>query len=235
MPLQAECGHTDAIRIGILEVQGAFLEHKIALLKAKEKLQLVIPIEISEVRHQSHVTSSLDGIIIPGGESTTISLFLKRNNMVEPLKKWIEDRKHVTWGTCAGMIILAKQNENQKIGGQPTLDVMDTDVSRNFFGRQVNSFEADISLSDSFLKACPGEKTFHGIFIRAPAVVQTFSPKVEVLASLIRADMSEPVIVAVQQDNVMATAFHPELTEDVRWHQYFIERVYKNKQGIAGT
>lgn len=115
------------------------------------------------------------------------------------------------------------------------LGVMDTDVSRNFFGRQVNSFEADISLSDSFLKVCPGEKTFHGVFIRAPAVVQTFSPKVEVLASLKRADMSEPVIVAVQQDNVMATAFHPELTEDVRWHQYFIERVYKNKQAMTGT
>lgn len=115
------------------------------------------------------------------------------------------------------------------------LGVMDTDVSRNFFGRQVNSFEADISLSDSFLKVCPGEKNFHGVFIRAPAVVQTFSPKVEVLASLKRADMSEPVIVAVKQDNVMATAFHPELTEDVRWHQYFIERVYKNKQAMTGT
>lgn len=235
MPLEAECGLADSIKIGILEVQGAFLEHKIALLKAKEKLQLITPIEIYEVRHQSHVTSSLDGMIIPGGESTTISLFLKRNNMVEPLKKWIDNRKHVTWGTCAGMIILAKQNENQKIGGQPTLGVMDTDVSRNFFGRQVNSFEADISLSDNFLKVCPGEKTFHGVFIRAPAVVQTFSPKVEVLASLKRADMSEPVIVAVQQDNVLATAFHPELTEDVRWHQYFIERVYRNKQTMTGT
>ena len=109
------------------------------------------------------------------------------------------------------------------------LGVMDTDVSRNFFGRQVNSFEAEVKLSDSFIKVCPGETSFHGVFIRAPAVVQTFSPKVEVLASLTREEISEPVIVAVQQSNVIATAFHPELTEDVRWHQYFLERVLRNK------
>ena len=113
------------------------------------------------------------------------------------------------------------------------LGVMDTDVSRNFFGRQVNSFEAEVKLSDSFMKVCPGETSFHGVFIRAPAVVQTLSPEVEVLASLTREEISEPVIVAVQQSNVIATAFHPELTEDVRWHQYFLERVLRNKSSFG--
>lgn len=106
---------------------------------------------------------------------------------------------------------------------------MDTDVSRNFFGRQVNSFEAEVNLSEIFTNLCPGDKVCHGVFIRAPAVIQTLSPNVEVLASLTWKDTSEEVIVAVQQDNVMATAFHPELTEDVKWHQFFIERVIRNK------
>ncbi|XP_062589100.1 pyridoxal 5'-phosphate synthase subunit PdxT-like [Saccostrea cucullata] len=218
-----------SIKIGILEVQGAFLEHKNALLKAKEQIKLPVQIETFEVRNPSHVTSDLDGMIIPGGESTTISLFLKRNNMIEPLHDWIQNRKHVTWGTCAGMIILARQNENQKIGGQPMLDVMDTDVSRNYFGRQVNSFEAEVNLSDSFTQVCPGDKTYHGVFIRAPAVVQTLSPKVEVLATFTQKEKAEDVIVAVQQENIIATAFHPELTEDVRWHQFFIKRLLANK------
>ena len=124
MPIDTEKKKTESIKVGILEVQGAFLEHKNALLKAKEILQLKSPLEIYEVRQASHVSSSLDGMIIPGGESTTMSLFLKRNNMVEPMRQWIEDKNHVTWGTCAGMIILAKQNENQKKGGQPMVRVI---------------------------------------------------------------------------------------------------------------
>lgn len=124
MPVDTEKTKTESIKVGILEVQGAFLEHKNALLKAKEILQLKCPLEIYEVRQASHVNSSLDGMIIPGGESTTMSLFLKKNNMVEPMRQWIEDKNHVTWGTCAGMIILAKQNENQKKGGQPMVRVI---------------------------------------------------------------------------------------------------------------
>lgn len=124
MLYSVESKEMECLKIGILEVQGAFLEHKNALVKARDNIKLPVQIEILEVRHPSHLNSCLDGMIIPGGESTAISLFLKRNNMVEPLRGWIQDKKHVTWGTCAGMIILAKQTENQKNGGQPTVSTL---------------------------------------------------------------------------------------------------------------
>ena len=111
------------LNIGILEVQGAFLEHRVALEKANEMMKANTDLKIHEVRSPEHISSDLDGLIIPGGESTAISLYLKRNNMVEPLKEWVKDEDHVTWGTCAGMILLAKMTENQKIGGQPTVRI----------------------------------------------------------------------------------------------------------------
>ncbi|XP_052064590.1 pyridoxal 5'-phosphate synthase subunit PdxT-like [Mytilus californianus] len=225
----------DKLAIGILEVQGAFNEHNVALRKA-QKCFNIPDLEIIGVRYPDHISDKIDGLIIPGGESTTISLFLKRNKMDEPLRKWIDSKNHVTWGTCAGMILLSKQTENQKIGGQPSLAEMDIDVSRNFFGRQINSFEAPVNLkqklfvSEAF-KNCDADDIYHGVFIRAPAVVEICSPEVTVLATLDRSGSQQPeVIVAVQQGNMLATAFHPELTDDVRWHAHFIEMICTAKR-----
>jgi 5'-phosphate synthase pdxT subunit len=108
------------ITVGLLEVQGAFLEHRVALQKASQLLGNV-DLRITEVRTPEHLTHELDGLIIPGGESTTISIYLKRNEMEEPLRKWIQNDRHVTWGTCAGMILLSRMTDNQKIGGQSSV------------------------------------------------------------------------------------------------------------------
>ena len=106
---------------------------------------------------------------------------------------------------------------------------MDVDVSRNFFGRQVQSFESAIFIKDKNLAETISSKTFHGVFIRAPAVVKTLSPEVKVLGTLNRPEMGDDVIVAAEQGNVMSTAFHPELTEDCSLHLYFLKSVYNNK------
>ncbi|KAK6191873.1 hypothetical protein SNE40_003453 [Patella caerulea] len=223
---------TQMINIGVLEVQGAFLEHKISLVRAARELNDVI-VNVTEIRNPSHITDDLHGIIIPGGESTAISLFLKRNEMEEPLRSWVKGNGHVTWGTCAGMILLAKETEHQKNGGQVSLMCMDTIVSRNYFGRQINSFEADLTITDSDLISKPGciSDLFHGVFIRAPAILKTTSDDVKVLATLQRGDNST-VIVAAKQGNQLCTSFHPELTEDTRWHRYFIQMVLKSSNSI---
>ncbi|KAK3604618.1 hypothetical protein CHS0354_028975 [Potamilus streckersoni] len=212
-------------RIGILAIQGAFLEHQVALKKAQSCFRPDISIEVMEIRHLRDIKPDLDGVIIPGGESTTVSMFLQRNGMIEPLRDWIQSKNHVTWGTCAGMILLSKITENQKIGGQSTLSIMDTDVSRNFFGRQMQSFEADISLLDEELKTTAGKNNFHGVFIRAPAIKETYTPEVKVLATLHRDDAENDIIVAAKQGNVFSTAFHPELTDDYTWHLYFLQLI----------
>ncbi|XP_021340060.1 uncharacterized protein LOC110441275 isoform X2 [Mizuhopecten yessoensis] len=223
------------IKVGILEVQGAFQEHKVALMRANQCLQTTIKLEVMEVRHPDHLSPDMDGLIIPGGESTTISLFLKRNNMEEPLRNWIQTKGHVVWGTCAGMILLSKCTENQKDGGQPTLGMLDTVVSRNFFGRQVQSFEAQVTIKAPLLipsntQTGTSDSKCHGVFIRAPAVLKTTSSEIQVLAVLERPEQKDSVIVAVQQGDVIATAFHPELTDDLRWHSYFLKMIEKAKE-----
>ncbi|ESO95429.1 hypothetical protein LOTGIDRAFT_116826 [Lottia gigantea] len=220
-------GITTKLRIGVLEVQGAFQEHKNALNKAAKELNdRYILVEVTEVRHSDHITDELNGLIIPGGESTAISLFLKRNNMEEPLRTWIRDKNHITWGTCAGMILLAKETEHQKQGGQISLNCMDTVVSRNYFGRQINSFEADFRITDPDLISKTNAETdyFHGVFIRAPAILRTTCSDVEVLATL-EENSESSVIVAARQGNILCTSFHPELTEDTRWHRYFLKMI----------
>lgn len=219
-----------SVVVGILEVQGAFLEHQLALQKAKSRLPKLINLRTVGIRRSEDLSGSLDGLIIPGGESTTISLYLKRNNMEESLRDWVHDDRHVTWGTCAGMIMLSKLVENQKNGGQHTLGIMDTDVSRNFFGRQVNSFEAAVKIVDLDLQRLMPSTTYPGVFIRAPAVLKTLSDSVKVLATLERPQVGDVVIVATQQDHVIATAFHPELTDDCSWHLYFLREIMDRKK-----
>ncbi|MFQ3566024.1 MAG: pyridoxal 5'-phosphate synthase glutaminase subunit PdxT [Aggregatilineales bacterium] len=182
--------------IGVLALQGAFIEH--------EQRLRTLGVETREVRLPEHLRD-LDGLIIPGGESTTIGKLATSYGLIEPLRAFAAQKP--TWGTCAGMIFLAR---DIGIDRQPILGLMDITVNRNAFGRQIDSFETDLIIKPL------GEPAFHAVFIRAPVVVRT-GAAVDVLATL-----EDGRIVAVQQGHLLATAFHPELTADDRLHRYFL-------------
>jgi pyridoxal 5'-phosphate synthase pdxT subunit len=184
--------------IGVLALQGDFREHREVL----ERLEVSVP----EVRLPRDL-AGLDGLILPGGESTTIVRLLRTSGLLEPLRSLARDGFPI-WGTCAGMILLAKRLD---ASGIPALEAMDIAVRRNAFGRQVDSFEADLSMP--ILGAPP----FHAVFIRAP-IIEQVGPGVEVLARL-----ADGTPVAARQGRLFATAFHPELTSDLRIHQFFLQ------------
>jgi 5'-phosphate synthase pdxT subunit len=188
-----------ATRVGVLALQGAFVEHVQALRR--------IGAEAVEVRLPHHL-DGLDALIIPGGESTTISQVAQRWDLVDPIIAFGRSGRPF-WGTCAGLIVMAKEVLDG-IPGQPLLGLLDITARRQAFGRQVDSFEADLSIPRL------GEAPFHAIFIRAPSIEQVGSD-VEVLARL-----DDGAVVAVQQGHLLATAFHPELTLDDRFHRYFL-------------
>ena len=187
------------MKIGVLALQGAFIEH----LKMLRQLD----VQAVEVR-LPHQLDDLDGLIIPGGESTTIGKLATSYGLIDPLRRFAQNRP--TWGTCAGMIFLAR---DIGIDEQPILGAMDIQVDRNAFGRQIDSFETDLEI-----KGLSGEP-FHAVFIRAP-IVTSADPQVNVLARL-----DDNRIVAAQQEHLLATAFHPELTDDLRLHSYFCDIV----------
>ncbi len=191
--------------IGVLALQGDFREH----VEVLERLG----VEAREVR-QPRDLEGVGGLIIPGGESTTIGRLAVKYDLVEPIKEMIAEGRPV-WGTCAGLIFLARD-----IGGyeQPLLGVLDVEVERNAFGRQVDSFEIDLEVPDLAEVSEPEEtgRPFHAVFIRAP-IVKAVGPKVRVLARL-----PDGTIVAVRQEHLLGTAFHPELTDDTRFHRYFL-------------
>ncbi|MFC1847024.1 pyridoxal 5'-phosphate synthase glutaminase subunit PdxT [Chloroflexota bacterium] len=188
------------MKIGVLALQGDFLEHKDTL----EKLGVaVIPVR------QPEQLNGLDGLIIPGGESTTMLRLMHDYNLFQPLKERISDGLPVM-GTCAGMILLAKKVSNPHMD---SLCVMDIEVRRNAFGRQVDSFEADLCIP------LLGEKPFPAVFIRAPFIEKTDSG-VEVLSRL-----PDDTIVAARQSNLLVLSFHPELNGDSRMHRYFLDAV----------
>ena len=141
-----------------------------------------------------------------------MGLIAERQGMVAPLRIWVHGGRP-TWGTCAGMILLADRVTDQKAGGQPLIGGLDVTVNRNYFGRQTASFEALLDAPQL------GEEPFHAVFIRAPAIVE-YGPTVTVLASA--PGRGEGVVVAVRQGKILATAFHPELTKDPRWHRLFL-------------
>jgi len=195
-------------RIGVLALQGSLIEH-IALLER-------LGVEPPAVKLPKDLVG-LDGLIIPGGESTTIGKLAATYKLTDGLKRLAEDGLPM-WGTCAGMILLAKEIEGAT---QLRLDLMDIVVERNAFGRQVESFEADLLIPALDVVSSEEEKgkRFHAVFIRAPWIKRV-GEGVEVLAAL-----NESVIVAARQRNLLATAFHPELTEDTRFHRYFLNMV----------
>lgn len=186
------------MKIGVLALQGAFIEHR----KALETLGADAP----EVRLPEQL-ARLDGLIIPGGESTTIGKLAVTYGLIDPIRQQAAAGWPV-WGTCAGMILLARD-----IGAlaQPLIGLMDVKVQRNAFGRQLESFEAALDIPE-LGKGGP----FHAVFIRAP-LMESAGPEVQVLARL-----ESGAIVAARQGNLLVTSFHPELTDDLRFHQYFL-------------
>ncbi len=188
------------MKTGVLALQGAFIEHVHMLRR--------LHVEAVEVRLPEEL-DRLDGLIIPGGESTTIGKLAVSYGLIEPLRSFASE--HPTWGTCAGMIFLAKDLGKDK---QPILGLMDIHVDRNAFGRQIDSFETDLILS-----GVADDTPYHAVFIRAP-VVTAVDGDVAVLGRL-----PDGQIVAVRQGHLLATAFHPELTDDPRFHQYFVDLI----------
>jgi 5'-phosphate synthase pdxT subunit len=191
-----------SLRIGVLALQGDFEAHL--------KKLAALGVEGVEVRLPKHLTD-LDGIIIPGGESTTIGKLMVLYGLQEPLQQKIREGVP-TWGTCAGLILLARKTDNA-LEGQPLLASMDIEVRRNAFGSQRESFETDLKVP------VLGEAPFHAFFIRGPAI-EAVGPQVEVLATL-----DDGTIVAVREGNLLGTAFHPEVSDDPRFHHYFLRIV----------
>lgn len=186
------------MRIGVLSLQGAFAEH----LQVLHELE----VEATEIRLPSQL-ENIDGLIIPGGESTTISKLMQSFDLMRPITEMARSGLPIM-GTCAGMILLASDTCNHNV---KTLEVMDIEVKRNAFGRQVDSFEVDLPVP------VLGKKPFHAVFIRAPILAKVNS-SAEVLASL-----PDGTPVAARQGNLLACAFHPELAQDPRFHRYFLD------------
>lgn len=237
----------DVLRIGVLALQGSFREHMACLRQLPN-------VEAVEVRTKEELRS-VAGLIIPGGESTTMALVAERWGLIPELQQFTGGGKPV-WGTCAGLIFLANKATGTKEGGQALLGGLDVKVHRNFFGAQINSFETQLAAPPCLgpplqqdqqqqhaaleNSSAQGSDTFRAVFIRAPAVVET-GPGVEVLAQYKltpeerQAQQRDNVIVAVRSGHLLATAFHPELTNDVRWHRLFVDMVRQQQQAAAAA
>jgi 5'-phosphate synthase pdxT subunit len=188
------------MKIGVLALQGDFAEHIQVLRK--------LGVETVEVRLPAHL-DGLEGLILPGGESTTIGKLCVDYGLLEPLQLFGIHK--AMWGTCAGAILLSRDANRS----QPLLGLMDIRVARNAFGRQVDSFEADLDI-EPLKKATHSQAPYHAFFIRAP-IIEKVEGAARVLASL-----PDGRVVAAQQGKLLATSFHPELTPDTRFHEYFL-------------
>ncbi|HRS73600.1 MAG TPA: pyridoxal 5'-phosphate synthase glutaminase subunit PdxT [Anaerolineaceae bacterium] len=189
------------MKIGVLALQGGFAEHQ-AVLET-------LGVEVAQVRLPQHL-AGLDGLIIPGGESTTIGRLAVDFDLMQPLRLF--GREHAIWGTCAGAIFLSKNAGRE----QPLLGLMDITIARNAFGRQAESFEVDLDVP-ALLQVDPLDRPFHTVFIRAP-LIESVGQGVEIFSQL-----EDGRIVAARQGHLLATSFHPELTGDNRFHRYFLE------------
>ncbi|SFI71158.1 pyridoxal 5'-phosphate synthase glutaminase subunit PdxT [Thermoflavimicrobium dichotomicum] len=197
------------MKIGVLALQGAVREH-VSLLEKVGAQAIAVK--------RAEQLADLDGLVLPGGESTTMGKLMRKYDLVDPIVEMHQQGKPI-FGTCAGMILLAKKIEGQE---EPHLGLMDITVKRNAFGRQVDSFEADL-----FIKGVAED--FRAVFIRAPYIASV-GPEVEILSEV------DGNIVAAKQDTLLAASFHPELTDDVRVHQYFVKMVRESldkKQSVG--
>lgn len=186
------------MKIGIFALQGAFIEHEQALE--------TLGVETTEIRRRAHFTDGLDGIILPGGESTVQGKLLKEEGLLDPLRAAIAGGMPV-FGTCAGLILLANKLTNDDA---VWLGNMDVSVRRNAYGRQLGSFERELDFK--------GVGAFQAVFIRAP-YIESAGVGVKIFAEC------DGKIVAARQGNMLATAFHPELTADARIHEYFCDMI----------
>ncbi len=201
------------MKIGVVALQGAFREHI--------ELLLTLGVDAVEVRLPQDLFD-LDGLIIPGGESTTIGKMAKKYKLMEPLAEFA--REHAVWGTCAGMIFMAENTG----GDQPTLGIMDIVVERNAFGRQLDSFVQDLQVPALVDKTAfvghtsnGPESSFSAVFIRAPLLISVD----ETAGVNILARLDDGTAVAAEQGHWLVTSFHPELTADSRFHSYFLKMV----------
>ena len=183
--------------VGVLALQGDFREHREMLESMGH--------EVSEIRKPAQL-DGLDALIIPGGESTTIARLILSNGFQQPLRDFCASGRPV-WGTCAGAILLAREVDRLD---RPGIETMEISVHRNAFGRQIDSFEADLDIAG--LEGGP----FHAVFIRAPGIDSVRFPAQAI------ATLDDGTIVAARQDNLLATSFHPELTGDSRLHAFFL-------------
>ena len=189
------------MKIGVLALQGDFHEHQVALeYLGAQTAQVRLPGELAD----------LDGLIIPGGESTTIGKLATAYGLMEPLREFGSSR--AIWGTCAGAILLSSTPGLN----QPLLNLMNIAIERNAFGRQVDSFEAELDIP-ALAATDPSSKPFKTVFIRAP-IIQSVQKPAEVLSTL-----PDGRIIAARQGRLLATSFHPELTTDTRFHRLFLE------------
>lgn len=205
---------TNMIKVGILSVQGAVAEHKRAVEAALRSLE--IEGEAVLVKSPGTLASS-DALIIPGGESTTISKLITKFELAEPLTKHVLDENFPVMGTCAGSILLAREgDEKVERTGTRLLRLMDYRVSRNAFGSQRESFEMPLVIDGIATE----EEPFPGVFIRAPLILEVYND-CKPLGHM----PDETGIIAARQNNLLGFVFHPELTDDLRVHQYFIKMI----------
>jgi len=188
------------MKVGVLALQGTFIEH-IDILRQ-------LDVEAPPIR-LPHELNTLDGLIIPGGESTTMLRLMQSFGLIQPIREIARDGLAIL-GTCAGMVLLAKSISNYKM---ETLGLMDMKIIRNAFGSQIDSFEMDLEIPPV------GKEPFHAVFIRAP-VVKEAEPSVKILSCL-----PDSTIVAARQKRLLACAFHPEFTDDFRFHSYFLSMI----------
>jgi len=234
---------SDSLTIGILALQGAFAEHfqTIQSLSTKSLTKTLPRLNPMLVRTKEDL-DACDALIIPGGESTTMAIVAKNMGLLDPLRDFVKIQRKPTWGTCAGAILLSEGGvEGSKKGGQDVIGGVDIRIGRNGFGSQVESFEAPLQMEPSSLKRS-GEEEFVGVFIRAPIVlslnVNSSQPPIEVLARIPAGvlPLQDPAtsqdeendprrVVALRQGNLLLTTFHPELTRDPRFHEYFLSEI----------
>ena len=198
-------GQPDPWKVGVLAVQGDFAEH-IAVLRR-------LYIDTVEVRLPRDL-DGVEGLIIPGGESTTLDHLMGLYDLKDSVKAMANTGVPI-WGTCAGMILMASRLNDSRFS---PLRLMDITVARNAFGRQIDSFEEDLDVP------AIGSEQFRAVFIRAPIITEV-GQEADVLARL-----SDGTPVAVRQENILATAFHPELTNDVRFHKYFLDLIREDNR-----
>jgi len=203
------------LTVGIVGMQGDLEEHTESVKHTLSEMDLVG--DVRWIKSAKDI-GSINGLIIPGGESTVIGNILSSRQMLQPIKNLIYNGLPV-FGTCAGLIILAKKSYDKVVGekDQPKLDLMDVTVERNSFGRQKESFETELDFQTL------GNEKFKGVFIRAPSIVEVGS-NVQILGKL------NGLAVAIQEGNMLGTTFHPEVVDDIRLHKYFITMIISNLQ-----